>query len=63
MNEKQLFGLALGLTSHWFIDKAEFDLGKCRLDLFLDFERGAKFLCPECQREDPCPVHDTNERT
>jgi transposase len=63
MNEKQLFGLALGLTPPWFIDRVEFDPEKRRLDLFLDFERGAKFLCPECPGGDPCPVHDTNERT
>lgn len=63
MDEKQLFGLALGITAPWFIDKVSFDPGKKRLDLFLDFQRGAKFLCPECQGGDPCPVHDTNERT
>jgi hypothetical protein len=39
MNEKQLFGLALGLTLPWFIDRVEFDPEKRRLDLFLDFER------------------------
>jgi transposase len=32
-----------------------------RLDLFLAFERGARFICPECGAGEPCPVHDTKE--
>ena len=63
MNEKQLFGLALGLQLPWFIDRIEFDPARKRLDLFLEFERGAKFPCPECGEGTPCPVHDTRERT
>ncbi len=63
MDEKQLFGLALGLTPPWFIEKIEFDPSQKRLDLFLEFERGAKFPCPECGEGAPCPVHDTRERT
>jgi len=63
MNEKQLFGLALGLMPPWFIEKIEFDPERKRLDLFLEFERGAKFPCPECTDGSPCPVHDTRERT
>jgi transposase len=64
MDEKQLFGMALGLTPPWFIDKVSFDPGQKRLDLFLDFKRGAKFLCPECgDGGEGCPVHDTTEKT
>lgn len=46
MNEKDLFGLALGLVSPWHIDKIEFDDANKRLDLFLDFKRGSRFPCP-----------------
>ncbi len=63
MDEKQIFDLALGPSAPWFIDKVSFDPGKKRLDLFLDFDWGAKFLCPECRGGVPCPVHDTNEKT
>jgi transposase len=63
MDEKQLFGLALGLTPPWFIDKVRFDPGQKRLDLFLDFKRGSKFPCPECASGEGCPVHDTTEKT
>jgi transposase len=61
MNEKDLFGLALGLVSPWYIEKVEFDAEGKRLDLFLDFKRGSRFPCPECG--EPSPVHDTTERT
>jgi hypothetical protein len=40
---KLLFGLALGLTPPWFIDRVEFDPANKRLDLFLAFERAARF--------------------
>src|SRR5512139_537427 len=63
MDEKQLFGMALGLTPPWFIEKVAFDPGQRRLDLFLDFKRGSKFACPECKSGEGCPVHDTTEKT
>lgn len=63
MNEKQLFAMALGMTDPWYIDRIEFDPEKKRLDLFLEFKKGARFLCPECGSGEPCPVHDTKERT
>jgi transposase len=63
MDEKQLFGLALGLTPPWFIEKALFDPEQKRLGLFLDIKRGLKFLCPECGSGEGCPVHDTTEKT
>ena len=61
MNEKDLFGLALGLVLPWYIEKVEFDAPGKRLDLFLDFKRGSRFPCPECG--EPSPVYDTAERT
>jgi transposase len=65
MDEKQLFALALGLNEPWYIERIEFDPGKRRLDLFLEFKKGARFLCPECGSGDGelCSVHDTKERT
>lgn len=63
MNEKQLFGMALGISAPWYIEKVAFNPEEKRLDLYLDFERGSKFLCPECSGGQACPVHDTNEKT
>jgi len=62
MDEKKPFGLAPGLVPPWFIGEVSFDPETRHLDLLLDFERGARFLCPECSGVDPCPVHDTKEK-
>ncbi len=61
MNENDLFGLALGLSSPWYIENVEFDAERKRLDLFLNFTKGSRFPCPECG--EPSPVYDTTERT
>ena len=40
----------------------QFDAERRRLDLRIDFPKGARFPCPECGRAD-CPVHDTEPHT
>ena len=57
-----LFQAALGLTEPWEVVSVEFDPARKRLDLRIDFARGARFLCPECGTAG-CPVHDTEEKT
>ena len=58
----RLFQAALGLTEPWQVASVEFDAAQKRLDLRIDFAKGARFACPECGRAD-CPVHDTEEKT
>ena len=62
MDEKQLFGVALGLQPPWFVTCCSFDAEQKQLDLHIDFEKGARFACPSCGREG-CPVHDTLDKT
>ena len=62
MRDKDLFQLALGITSPWFVASSDFDAAKKRLDIQLDFKTGARFDCPECKAAG-CPVHDTVEKT
>jgi transposase len=62
MRDNDLFQLALGITSPWFVASSAFDAGKKRLDIKLDFKTGARFACPDC-KTDGCPVHDTVEKT
>jgi transposase len=59
-----MFGAALGLAAPWQVVSVEFDQQVGRLDLGLDFPRGARFGCPEqgCA-ERACAVHDTVEKT
>jgi len=52
-----LFDVALSLAPPWKVAGFRFDPDGKRLDIDLDFERGAKFPCPECGAAG-CPVHD-----
>ena len=54
----------VGLVPPWRVDRSEFDAEAGRLDLYLEFPRGARFACPEPQcPERECPVHDTDAKT
>jgi transposase len=57
-----LFQAALGLSDPWQVTSVEFDADAKRLDLRVDFAKGARFPCPECGRAD-CAVKDTEEKT
>ena len=62
MRNNDLFQLALGITSPWFVASSAFDGAKKRLDIGVDFMAGSRFTCPDCNA-DGCPVHDTTEKT
>ena len=61
MDDLGLFTVALGLSAPWWVTWTEFD-GE-RLDLCLDFPRGARFACPAkgCV-QGVCVVHDTADK-
>ena len=40
-----LFKAALGLGEPWRVTRSDFDVAQGRLDLYLDFPRGARFGC------------------
>lgn len=44
MYSLQLFTLALGLEKPWHITKVDLDPSVSQLDIYIDFERGSKFL-------------------
>jgi hypothetical protein len=60
----EMFGAALGLDEPWRVTSVEFDQEAGRLDLRLDFPRGARFRCPEpgCA-EAAGAAHDPAEKT
>jgi hypothetical protein len=64
MDELGLFTAALGLGGPWRVTRSEFDAERTQLDLYLDFDRGARLGCPakECAHGG-CPLHDTAEKT
>lgn len=57
----QIFSQALNIQKPWIIAQIEFKKDARRLDIWVDFDRGTKFSCPECS-EDDCIVHDTVEK-
>jgi hypothetical protein len=64
MDELGLFTVALGLSGPWRVVHSEFDAEATQVDLYLDFDRGARFACParDCAHGD-CPVQDTVDKT
>jgi transposase len=60
MNPEDLFGAALGIVPPWKVTSVDFNKESGRLDITIDFERGATFPCPVCGT--PSPVHDTVEK-
>lgn len=62
MGQLALFQAALGIGEPWRVIDATFTADEGRLDLYLDFPRGARFACPEGDAE-ACPVHDTEAKT
>lgn len=61
MNEKTLFQLALGLSEPWYVSETKFDPSIKRLDIYLDFQRGGMFPCPECGASGK--AYDTEEKS
>ena len=62
MRDIDLFQQALGLTDPWRVVECSFDAVERRLELRIDFEKGATFACPECQAPG-CKVHDSEQKS
>jgi transposase len=58
--EYSLFEAALDIQNPWKIKEVRLDHGRRRLDINLDFQRGATFSCSECHR--PLTAYDTRMR-
>ena len=61
MQPEALFGMALGIVPPWEVTEVSFSKESNRLDITIDFQRGATFLCPVCGA--PAPTYDTTEKT
>lgn len=60
MQPEALFGIALGITPPWEVTEVTFSKESNRLDITIDFQRGATFACPVCGT--PAPAYDTTEK-
>lgn len=61
MQTEDLFGMALGIVPPWEVTEITFSKESNRLDINIDFQRGATFACPVCGA--PAPAYDTTEKT
>lgn len=61
MTPESLFGTALGIVPPWQVEGIEFSKETKRLDIRINFQRGATFPCPVCGAL--APAHDTTEKT
>lgn len=61
MQPEALFGMALGIVAPWEVTEVGFSKESSRLDITIDFQRGATFACPVCGA--PAPAYDTTEKT
>ena len=61
MQPEALFGMALGIVPPWEVTEVNFSKESNRLDITIDFQRGATFSCPVCGA--PASAYDTTEKT
>ena len=59
-NSEQIFAMALGLSTPWFIREIKFDKESSRLDIYLSFTKGYKF---EMDDGKEYTAHDTVEKS
>ena len=60
MELNQLFQVALGINSPWYIETVQLDDAQKNLEIKINFTVGAKFPCPNCKSE--CTAYDTVEK-
>jgi transposase len=60
--EKELFSVALGIEEPLYVNEITFDASEGELHIHMNFRRGARFACSECDSEE-LPLHDTVEKT
>ena len=53
-----LFELALSIEKPFFMKDIQFDVGKKRLDIFIDFKRGSSFS----YKDEVCKAYDTKDK-
>ena len=57
-----LFTQALGLEAPWQVERISFSQADKRLDIYLNFASGSKFVCPKCGRKD-VPAYDCHKQS
>lgn len=61
IKHEQLFSEALQIREPLYVQRVVFDQKQGELHIHIDFHKGAKFSCPECEKPGVC-VHDTEDK-
>jgi transposase len=61
MKVTDLFQMALGLQAPWQVSKAEFNVTRSQLAIWIEFPKGSRFSCPVCG-QGSCKVYDTEQK-
>lgn len=61
IKHEQLFSEALQIREPLYVQQVVFDQQQGELHIHIDFHKGAKFSCPECEKPGVC-VHDTEDK-
>jgi transposase len=56
MKDTQLYQQILGLTEPWFVDRVELKMDEQRVDIYVQHQPDAAFVCPVCGQNRP--LHD-----
>jgi transposase len=56
MEDRQLYAQLLGVGFPWLISRVQVDMPAERIDIWVEEASGARFACPECQKD--APVYD-----
>lgn len=62
MRDTDLLQMALGVEPPWVVKKSDFDAAAKRLDIHLDFAKGSRFACPQCDIAG-CAAYDSEQKT
>jgi transposase len=57
MRDTELYRQMLGLESPWDVNRVELSVEEGRVDVWTGHPRGARWMCPECDRELPTYDH------
>ena len=63
MDNNHLFEAALSIQKPWYIDHVDFEVENKRLDIFIDFERGATFPSDDPGYDGQYGAYDTEQKT
>ena len=57
MRDTEFYRQILGLEAPWTVTEVKLDIEAGQVDVWVDHAKGLSWLCPQCEREQPCRDH------